>query len=102
MKTTYTAMIANLDNINYVGRPDRPVKRVNSMYEVIMPNNGGCIHTEYSNNEAAALKACRYRYSIVANRIVRMAEDCPEELDRLKGVYIRKTDRDGVVSILIL
>ena len=101
MKTTYTAMIANLDNINYVGRINRPIKRVNSVYEVILPNHG-LIHTEYSNNETVALKNCRYKYSIFSRKIERMAEDCPEELERLKGAYIRKTDHDGVVSTIIL
>lgn len=99
MKTTYSDMIANLDNLNYVGRCNRPVKRINSKYEVVLPNSfEHVVHTEYSNNEAMALKTCRYRFSIYCRKIERLAIDCFEEFDRIRGAYIRKTDRDGNIS----
>lgn len=101
MKTTYSDMIANLDNINYVGRYNRPVKRINSKYEVIVPNySERAIYTEYSNNEKNALLACRSHYKMVLRKIGLCADEDDEELVRVKEVYIRKTDRDGNVSII--
>ena len=100
MKTTYSDMIANLDNLNYVGRYNRPIKMVNSKYEVIVPNYSECaIHIEYGNNEKTALLACRSHYKMVLRKIGLLDED-NEELVRFKEVYIRKTDRDGNVSII--
>lgn len=100
MKTTYSDMIANLDNLNYVGRYNRPIKMVNSKYEVIVPNYSECaIHTEYGNNEKTALLACRSHYKMVLRKIGLLDED-NEELVRVKEVYIRKTDRDGNISII--
>lgn len=100
MKTTYSDMIAKLDNINYVGKAHKTERRINSVYELVI--NNSVQHTEYSNNESAALRACRYRYSIIARRIERLAEDDFTAFDYLKGAYIRKTDRDGNISKIIL
>ena len=101
MKTTYSDMIANLDNLNYVGRYNRPVKMVNSKYEVIDPNySERAIHTEYGNNEKTALLACRSHYKMLLRKIGRYADEDDEELTRVKDAYIRKTDRDGNVSII--
>lgn len=101
MKTTYSDMIANLDNLNYVGRYNRPIKMVNSKYEVIVPNySERAIYTEYGNNEKTALLACRSHYKMVLRRIGLCADENNEELVRVKEVYIRKTDRDGNVSII--
>ena len=101
MKTTYSDMIANLDNLNYVGRYNRPIKMVNSKYEIIVPNYSECaIHTEYSNNEKTALLACRSHYKMLLRKISCYADEDNEELIRVKEAYIRKTDRDGNISII--
>lgn len=100
MKTTYTTMITNLDNINYVGKAHKTERRVNSTYELIINNT--VKHTEYTNNEPVALKVCRYYYSIIARKIERLAEDDFTAFEYLKGAYIRKTDRDGIITVIIL
>ncbi len=100
MKTTYTAMIANLDNINYVGKNCKVERRLNSVYELVIND---CVkHTEYSNNEPVALRACRYHYSIIARKIEKLAEDDFDAFNYLKNAYIRKTDREGNISKIIL
>lgn len=100
MKTTYSAMIANLDNINYVGKVHKVERRVNATYELII--NGLVVHTEYTNNEKVALKACYSKFTTIKNRVARLSDNDPEELARFIGSYIRKTDRDGVVTTIAL
>ena len=100
MKTTYSAMIANLDNINYVGKIHKVERRVNATYELVI--NDLVVHTEYTNNEKVALKACHSKFTTIKNRVARLSDNDPEELARFIGSYIRKTDRDGVVTTIAL
>ena len=100
MKTTYSEMIANLDNINYVGKAHKVERRVNATYELVI--NGLVVHTEYTNNEKVALNACRSKFVTIKKRAARLSDNDPEELARFIGSYIRKTDRDGVVTTIAL
>ena len=100
MKTTYSAMIANLDNINYVGKVHRVERRVNATYELVI--NDLVVYTEYTNNEKVALNACYSKFITIKNRVARLSDNDPEELARFIGSYIRKTDRDGVVTAIAL
>ena len=100
MKTTYSAMIANLDNINYVGKVHKVERRVNATYELVV--NDLVVYTEYTNNEKVALNACYSKFITIKNRVMRLSDNDPEELARFIGSYIRKTDRDGVVTAIAL
>ena len=58
--TTYTDLIRRMDNPRYVGKMDKPIKRVNKVYDLFI--DGSFIKTEYhkDNDQLASARLMDY------------------------------------------
>lgn len=93
--TTYTDLIRKMDNPRYVGKIDKPIKRVNKVYDLFI--DGSYVKTEYhKNNDRIAI-----------SRLLECVRDYDRRMerygcDKAKIVKIRITDRDGKISEKII
>lgn len=93
--TTYSDLIRKMDNPRYIGKIDKPIKRVNKVYDLFI--DGSYIKTEYhKNNDRIAIA-----------RLIDHARYYNEKMIRLGGepmkvVKIRITDRDGNITEKII
>lgn len=89
--TTYTDLIRKMDNPRYVGKIDKPIKRVNKVYDLFI--DGSYVKTEYhKDNDRIAIA-----------RLIEHVRDYDRRMKRYgcepaKVVKIRITDRDGKVT----
>ena len=89
--TTYTDLIRKMDNPRYVGKIDKPVKRVNKVYDLFI--DGSYIKTEYhKNNDQLAIGRLMDHVRYYINKMNRLGGDPAGEIE------IRITDRDGKIS----
>lgn len=89
--TTYTDLIRRMDNPRYVGKMDKPIKRVNKVYDLFI--DGSFIKTEYhkDNDQLAIARLMDYAKHYI-NKMNRLGGDLVGEIS------IRITDRDGNIS----
>lgn len=89
--TTYTDLIQKMDNPRYVGKINKPVKRVNKVYDLFI--DGSYVKTEYhKSNDRIAIA-----------RLMDHARYYGEKMERLGGdpvkeIKIRITDHYGEIS----
>ena len=89
--TTYTDLIRKMDNPRYVGKIDKPIKRVNKVYDLFI--DGSYIKTEYhKDNDRIAIARLMDHARHYNDRKIRLGGE-PMQI-----VKIRITDRDGKVT----
>lgn len=95
--TTWTDMIQRLDNPRYVGKVNKPIKRVNNVYKLIV--GGQTIHTEYHTVDRIAMERISEKYRLYIRKIERYYLDDEAEQELLAYPHVEITDRDGKISV---
>lgn len=98
--TTWTDMIQKLDNPRYVGKVNRPVKRVNKVYKLYV--GGQLIHTEYHTVDRIAMERMHWHYDRQVEKVKRYGMDEESERFYLADPFVEITDRDGKVTKVTL
>ena len=89
--TTYTDLIRKMDNPRYVGKMDKPIKRVNKVYDLYI--DGSWIKTDYhKSNDELMIRRLTEDARHYIDKMIRLGGDPAGEIE------IRITDRDGKIS----
>ena len=99
---TYEAMISKMDNLNYRGKANRPMKRVNYTVEIKI------VTTEQTKNikifGADKLTLIRRTDVAILNfanyGLNRYAYDEEDETEEIISITITETDRDGNITVI--
>lgn len=99
---TYEAMISRMDNLNYRGKANRPMKRVNYTAEIEIVTTeqtkslkifGADKLTLMRRTDVAILNFANYDLN-------RYAYDEEDETEEIVSITITETDRDGNVTVI--
>lgn len=99
---TYEAMIARMDNLNYRGKANRPMKRVNYTAEIkIVTTEQTKDIKVFGTNKLTLMRRTDVAILNFANyRLNRYAYDEEDETEEIISITIKETDRDGNVTII--
>lgn len=106
--TTYTNIIASLDNANYIGKINKPIRRENYRADItIETTNRLYTHTVFAASHLALMREEQYTINNIVNSEYRRYNrdlhngyiDEDEEMPEVLNVKIVETDRDGKVSV---
>ena len=95
--TTYSSIMAGLDNLNYRGKANKPIKRENIVSKVTVEMTCGTFtKTFFDPHKRWAIRSVYEYVNSVYNRCVRREGD---EVEVIK-VTVEETDRDGNTVII--
>ena len=99
---TYEAMISQLDNLNYRGKMNRPIKRVNYTAQIkITTTEQVETLTIYGANKLTLMRRTDVAISnFVNHKMNRYAYDEEDETEEVLSIIITETDRDGKITVI--
>lgn len=106
--TTYTAIIASLDNINYIGKINKPVRRENYRADITIETNTHLYtRTVFAESHLALMREEQYTINNIVNSEYRRYNrdlhngyiDEDEEIPEVLNIKVVETDQDGRVFI---
>ena len=94
---TYSSIVAGLDNLNYRGKANKPVKRENIVSKVTVEMTCGTFtKTFFDPHKRWAIRSVYEYVNRIYDRCARREDD---EVEVIK-VTVEETDRDGKVTII--
>ena len=99
---TYEAMISKMDNLNYRGKANRPIKRVNYTAEIkIVTTEQTKDIKVFGANKLTLMRRTDVAILNFANySLNRYAYDEEDETEEIISITITETDRDGNITII--
>lgn len=106
--TTYANIIASLDNANYIGKINKPIRRENYRADIaIETTTRFYTRTIFAASHLALMREEQYTINNIVNSEYRRYNrdlhngyiDEDEEMPEVLNVKIVETDRDGKVSV---
>lgn len=95
--TTYSSIMVGLDNLNYRGKVNKPIKRENIVSKVTIEMTCGTFtKTFFDSHKRWAIRSVYEYVNSVYNRCLRREDD---EVEILR-VTVEETDRDGNTIIV--
>lgn len=95
--TTYSSIVASLDNLNYRDKVNKSIKRQNIASKVIVETTCGTFSkTFFDPHKRWAIRSVYTYVNSIYDRCVRREDD---EVEVIK-VTVEETDRNGKVTII--
>lgn len=95
--TTYSSIVAGLDNLNYRGKANKPIKRQNITSKVIVETTCGTFSkTFFDPHKRWAIRSVYTYVNGIYNHCARRGDN---EVEVIK-VIVKETDRNGKITII--